>query len=819
MRKWLKNRNWYSRKWLKKWLKRVGTAVLALILIGAIIVTWLVRRAWPKLDGTLTVAGLEAPVDIVRDEWSVPHIYAENEHDLFFALGYTHAQDRLWQMEFNRRSVNGRLSEIVGTATSRIDYYYRNLRLYAMADDIWINLDAESQSVLQAYADGVNAYIETNDNKLPAEFVILGIKPEPWTPIDTLAWGNMMAQYLSSNSNMEFMRAQMVDEVGEEVMNALLPATDDDRYITVLPEVNAYAGFKNIDPTAMEGLSNVMGTTAEGVGSNGWVVSGDHTETGLPILENDIHIGLTLPSIWYAIGLHGGRFDTVGFGLAGVPGVISGHNQDIAWGMTNLGPDTQDYFLVKLNDPDTPTQYEFDGEWRDLEIIEESVIIRNNDPLDITLYMTHFGPVMAATVGKEDVEPMALRWTMYDGDNQLFPAILQLNTAQNWDQFQEALSSWHLPGQNFLYADMDGNIGLQVTGNIPIRAEGHSGNVPIPGWTSDYAWQGYIPFEELPSEYNPESGYIVNANSRSAAFDYPYRITDSYSPPYRAERIASLLEEKMPINMTDMHDVLMDTYSPTAALLLPYLLEVEAETPLQEQVLDLVSEWDMYSETDRVGASIYEAWHLHLLQNVVADDLGQDLSFQYISGQYLRHATQHVPFLVHVMAENDSRWLDDQTTEQEESRDDIVQRSFEDTLTWLTENYGDDPTKWEWGTLHSGTFPEQPFGLIPIAPVKAIFNSDTHPIRGGNFSIYANGFSWGNPFKVWVVTNAQQIMNLADFDQSTMMLSTGQNGTLFNKHREDLLSLWLSGEQIPFSYSDEAVQEQAEYTLVLTPAE
>ncbi|MCA9923548.1 MAG: penicillin acylase family protein [Anaerolineales bacterium] len=808
------------RKWFnRKWLKRIGTAVLILILIGAVIVTWLVRRAWPQLDGTLTVIGLEEPVSIIRDEYSIPHIYAENEHDLFFSLGYVHAQDRLWQMEFNRRSVSGRLSEIVGKSTSRIDYYYRNLRLYAMADDIWANLDAESQSLLQAYADGVNAYVAANNNKLPVEFTILGFKPEPWTPIDTLAWGNMMANFLSSNSDMEFMRAQMVAEVGEDVMNALLPSAADDRYISVLPEVNNYAGLKNVDTTAMVGLKDVMGSTAAGVGSNSWVVAGSNTETGLPILENDIHIGLTLPSIWYAVGLHGGRFDSVGYGLAGVPGVISGHNQNIAWGMTNLGPDTQDYYLLKLDDPDTPTRYEYDGEWRDLEIIEESVIIKNNDPLDITLYMTHAGPVMASTVGKEDVEPVALHWTLYDGDNQLFPAILQMNMAQNWDEFRQALSLWHLPGQNFLYADIDGNIGLQVTGHIPIRAEGHSGNVPVPGWTSEYEWTGYIPYDELPSEYNPESGFIVNANSRSAAIDYPYRITDSYSPPYRAERIADLLEQKTPINVADMHDVMMDTYSPTAALLLPYLLTLEAESPLQEQALDLASKWDMYSETDQAGASIYETWHVMLLQNVVADDLGEDLASQYIGGQYLRHATQHVPFLVHVMAENDTRWLDDQTTAEEESRDDIVRRSFEDALTWLTENYGDDPTAWEWGTLHGGTFPEQPFGLIPVAAVKAIFNSDTYPIRGGNFSIHANGFSWGNPFKVWVITNAQQIINLSDFDQSTMMLSTGQNGNLFNKHRKDLIPLWLNGDHIPFAYSDEAVQERAEYTLVLTPGE
>lgn len=802
---------------MRKWLLRIGTAVLVIIIIGAGIVTWLVRRAWPQLDGTLTLTGLEQPVEIKRDMWGIPQIYAQTEHDLFFAQGYIHAQDRLWQMEFNRRGSSGRLSEVVGKSTSRIDYYYRNLRLRATAEQIWENLDDESRAILQAYSDGVTAYIEDNGNKLPIEFTILGFKPEPWTPIDTLSWGNLMSTYLSSNSDMEFLRAQMIADVGEDVMNELLPAAADGRYISMPPGVNEYAGLRDVDITTMTGLKDIMGTPTEGVGSNSWVVAGSRTESGSPILENDIHIGLTLPSIWYAVGLHGGRFDTVGYGLAGIPGVISGHNQHIAWGITNLGPDTQDFYLLKLDDPENPTQYEYDGEWRDLEVIHESVIIKNNDPLDITLYMTHDGPIMAGTLGKEDVDPVALHWTLYNGDNQLFKSIIQLDLAQNWDEFRSALALWDLPGQNMLYADREGNIGFQVAGKVPIRAEGHMGDVPIPGWTSDYEWVGYIPYDELPSAFNPPSGFIVNANSRSAATDYPYRLTDSYSPPYRAERIIDLIEEKTPVTVTDMHDIMMDTNSPTAPLLLPYLEKQEPENSLQAQALQIVQDWDMQSETDQVGASIYEAWHLALLKNIISDDLGEELTTEYITGQYLRHATQHVPFLIHVMEENDTRWLDDQTTEQVETRDDIVQRSFEDALAWLTENYGDDLTKWEWGNVHTGTFPEQPFGLIPNGLVKAIFNSDTYPIRGSNLSVHANGFSWGNPFQVWVITNAQQVIDLSDFDQSIMMLSTGQNGTLFNKHREDLIPLWQSGQYIPQYFSAEAIETSTEHTLTLTP--
>jgi penicillin amidase len=385
-------------KRLARILVGLGIVLLAIVVILAAVGIWFVRRPWPQVKGTVAVKGLEVPVEVIRDEWGVPHIYAENELDLFFAQGYVHAQDRLWQMEFNRRVGSGTLSAALGESTLDIDRFMRTLGLRRAATRDWTLADDDTRAILQAYADGINAYIASHRGRLPLEFVILGVDPDPWTPVDTLLWGKVMAYSLSSSYGSELLRATMIAELGSEATQQLMPPYPGEGPFIVPPEVHNYAWLQGVrlndfDGARMSGIADLVKPNPSR-GSNNWVVHGSRTSTGMPLLADDTHLSLDMPSIWYENGLHGGRFDVVGFSFPGVPMVIIGHNSRIAWGVTNLPADVQDLYVERLNSPDQPTQYEFQGEWRDLEIVQERIEVADGEPVVLEVLITHHGPAL-----------------------------------------------------------------------------------------------------------------------------------------------------------------------------------------------------------------------------------------------------------------------------------------------------------------------------------------------------------------------------------------------------------------------------------------
>ncbi len=790
---------------IRRALVTLAIILLVLIVIVGGVGTWLVRRAWPKIDGTLEVEGLVAAVKVIRDEWAVPHIYAENEHDLFFAQGYVHAQDRLWQMEFNRRIGSGTLSEAVGESGLEADRFMRTLGLRRAAEKDWDLADDEVRALLQAYADGVNVYIETHQKRLPLEFMILGVKPEPWTPLDSLTWGKVMSYNLGSNFRNELHRASLIASLGIDAAQELLPPYPDGAPVIVPPEAGDYAWLRNVRLDRLAALRPVLGDASLEWGSNSWVVHGSRTDTGMPLLANDMHLGLNMPSIWYENGLHGGRIDSVGYSFPGAPLVIAGHNSRIAWGFTNLNPDVQDLYIEKLDDPDDPAQYEYLGEWQDLEIVRETIEIKGQDPEQLDVLTTRHGPIMNDVISSlEGAEPMALQWTALDGTH-LFRAVQLINLAENWDDFREALSYWGAPSQNAIYADVDGNIGYQSPGNIPIRASGHQGLVPVPGWTGEYEWQGFIPFDELPNAYNPPAGFIATANNKVVSEDYPYHLAYEWAAPYRAQRITDLLAANDSISLEDIQEIHSQTYSLPAEALRPYLLALSPEDDVQRRALTEVESWDLQLEADRSGAAIYEVWYWYLVANTLGDELGDDIF-------------NSVPLMIDLMSQADSPWFDDTaTTDQLESRDQIAQRSLADAVTWLSDNYGDDPGNWEWGKLHTMVFVHQPLGQSGIGLVERLFNTRSIPARGDSFTVNAAGFSFDEPFAVTHGSSQRLIADLGDWTNSLSILTTGQSGHLFNRHREDMISLWQGVEYHPVFFDQETSTANAEAVLTLTP--
>jgi penicillin amidase len=811
----------------------VGIVLLALVVIVAGAGTWLVRRPWPQTRGTIAVDGLSAPVEVIRDKLSVPNIYAQNQHDLFFAQGYVHAQDRLWQMEFNRRIGSGSLSAIVGDATLGTDRFLRTLGLHRAAEQIWTDYDPGLKAVLEAYAAGVNAYVDTHRNRLPLEFTILGVDPAPWTPVDTITWAGAMSLTLCGNYKEELLRARLIAAVGQAKALELMPPYDPNGPFVVPsasttgaasfpaeaapmppvpPEAQGYTWLQGATFEGLAAVDDLLGKVGTDVGSNNWVIAGSRTATGSPLLANDTHLGLDMPSIWYEIGLHGGGIDSVGYSFPGVPLIIIGHNARIAWGVTNLGADVQDFYIEKLDDPAHPTQYEFEGQWYDLQVLHETIEVKGSDPVPLDVLLTRHGPIMTDVLGTvAGSEPLALRWTALDG-NRILQAVLGLNVATNWDEFRQALRYWDAPSQNFVYADVDGNIGYQTPGLIPVRAPGDDGSVPMPGWTGEYEWQGTIPFDELPSTLNPPAGFIVSANNQVVPDSYAYHLTSDWAAPYRARRITDLLAADDSVTMDDIRNIHAQTYSLPAEALRPYLVAIQPEGDLQTKALAQVKAWDLYLEADRTGAPVYEVWYWYLVQNTFRDDLDPDLM-----DTYLGQSDSHVPAFIALMSQPDSPWFDDKTTPQVETRDDMLRRSLADAVTWLSSKDGDNPDRWTWGRLHTKTFIHQPLGQSGIGLLERLFNSKSIPARGDQFTVDAAWFDYSQPFAMTGGASERYVADLRDLDSSRMIHTTGQSGQIFNRHREDMISLWQDIEYGPMPFSRTAVEAQARDTLTLTP--
>lgn len=808
---------------VRKWLGRIGLFLLVGVVLLLGVATWMATRPWPQTSGTLAVAGLTDTVRIVRDASGVPQIYAQNEHDLFFAQGYVHAQERLWQMDYYRRLGSGRFSEILGARLFPTDRYLRTIGLRRHAERALAEVDAETLAILEDYCDGVNAYIESHRNNLPIEYALVGAPtPDPWTPLDVLTWGNTLSLQLAGNYRLELLRGQLFAHLGEEKTAQLLPPKAENTPLIIPNAVSLRNAFADTNFDALDTIDEVAGDPALPWGSNNWVVSGSRTESGTPILANDPHLQLGKPATWYLNGLHGGRFDVVGFSFPGSPFVVVGHNSDIAWGITNVGPDVQDLYMQRLNDEDNPTQYEWNGEWRDLEIIHDEIKVKDGDPIPITIRLTHQGPLVVESLSSTLISsaqretPLALRWSLFEVGS-VVTSLKEMNLASNWDEFRGSLEGWDIPGQNFVYADVAGNIGYQMTGKIPMRPEGHQGLVPVPGWTDEFEWEGYIPFDELPSTYNPPAGFIATANNKVVGDDYPYLIAYDWWPGYRAQRITENLAADDTITVAETRALQMDTYSIPAAAIRTSLLTVTPQDDRQRAALAELEKWDSYFEPDRVGAAIYQTWYTFLLENTIQDDLDTEYTTRFLAGNYERFGNSHIPMMVELLKTPDDPWFDDQTTPIVETFEETAQLSLNQALDWLTEKYGSDMSTWTWGRIHTVTLAHAPIGGSGIAPVERLVNGAALPMGGDNTTVNNAAFRWNAPFKVWYGTSMRYIVDMGAFDEAQVVLTTGQSGHIFNPHYDDMTPMWQNGGYVLLPFTQTAVDANAGDVLTLTP--
>lgn len=796
----------------RRLLKFLLLGLLAVVVVLAIAGVWLVRRAWPQTAGKIVAPGLSAPVEVIRDAWGVPSLYAADEHDLFFAQGYVHAQDRLWQMEYNRRLGAGELSTLFGRATLSTDKSLRALGIRRAAEADWKVSEPGTRAILQAYADGVNAFIESHRGRLPVEFTALGVRPAPWQPVDSIAWSKMIAFSLGQNQTQELMRARLAAKVGAEGVRQLMPPypSQDRQPLIVSPEAGGYGAARR---AALEKagplLTELLSETVVGVGSNNWVVHGSRTATGKPMLANDTHLELDMPSVWYENGLHAGRFNVAGFSFPGMPMVLIGHNQRIAWGISSMCGDSEDLFVEEVNDR---KQVRVGGAWRDAEIVHESIPVKGGKAVPFDVVITPHGPIINEGFELEGMPPLALRWTAADASRTL-DAVAAVDLAADWPAFRSALSRWGAPTLNFVYADVDGNIGYQGAGAMPIRAAGQLGLAPVPVGGPERDWQGMIPFDRMPTLYNPPAGFIVTANNKVVADSYPYPISWDYADPFRAQRITGLLAANPHVTLDDMQRIQSDVYSVPAEALRPYLLAIKPENGLQQKALDQVRRWDLRLTPDSPGAAIYFAWYGALIPDIYGDELGEDLM-----NQFRLTAVNQTPRLIEMMADPHNPWFDDKGTPGKvETRDDIVQRALRDAVALLSQRLGDDPAQWQWGKLHKVIFTHQPFGNSGIGPLMKLFNGGPIPAGGDGFSVSSAAPAFRNPYISRFGTSQRLIVDLGDLSRSLVVNSTGQSGLLFHRHREDQIPLWRDHRYRPMLFGRDAVEKDAAERLTLGP--
>ena len=834
----------------------VIVGVMACSLIAATVAAgWLVQRPFPQTEGTISLPGLDSDVDVLRDARGVPTVVADNAHDLFYAQGFVHAQDRFWEMDVRRHITSGRLSEMFGDSQIETDTFVRTLGWRDVAETELGQLNVETLDALQAYADGVNAYLESrSDTEVSLEYSLLAVTApnyeiEPWTPADSVSWLKAMAWDLRANLDEETDRTLLLPTVRSRIAELYPPYPYDDHQTIVtsgsvedgrfrpgdagtngaasavlapvLPELFAGA------TSGAEQLDAWLGAYGPGVGSNSFAVTGERSASGGALLANDPHLAPSLPGIWYQMNLQcrqvsaGCPYSVGGFTFSGVPGVIIGHNDNIAWGFTNNGADVADLAYEALNGD----RYVRDGRLIPLKTHTETIEVAGGDPVEITVRATDWGPLLsdvsdphrriientfspADLPGNANEVGLALQWTALT-PGRTADAILALDTASDFVEFRTASIWFEVPSQNLLYADVDGHIGYQMPGKIPIRTGG-DGTTPVAGWSSSYGWGRYIPFGQLPWSFDPPEQYIVAANQAVVDESYPYLLTRDWGYGYRSQRLVDLIKASDPLTPESAAALMTDTSNEFAPILIDELMQVDASLldPDTVRARDLLTDWDHRQDVDSAAAAYYNAVWRHLLARVFGDELTGDLRPD--------GGDRWFEVLQVILNDKQAVWWDDvRTPDKLELRDEVIAAAMEDATAELTKELGADPTGWRWGDLHQLELTNATFGSSGIAPLEALFNRGPYGVAGGEGIVNATGWNPAEGYGVDWVPSMRMVVDLTDLDGSRWVQLTGQSGHVFDPHYTDQFEAWANGDTYTWPFSPEATRDGATDSLRL----
>ncbi|MFI7341827.1 penicillin acylase family protein [Streptomyces sp. NPDC050085] len=872
-----------------------------------------VRASLPQTTGSIELQGLDGDVQVKRDGYGIPQIYASSDEDLFMAQGFVQAQDRFYEMDVRRHTTSGRLSEMFGKGQVKTDEFLRTLGWHRVAQEEYDSkLSPETKKYLQAYSKGVNAYLAGKSGKeISAEYVALGFendyKPQAWTPADSVAWLKAMAWDLRGNMQDEIDRSLMTSRLSAKQIADLYPKYPYDRNKPIVQEGAYNDATKTYDTAAsgssgaqstnsagtgltgnteapnglqsqLGGLADVLdripdsaglGPNGNGIGSNSWVVSGDHTITGKPLLANDPHLAPQLPSVWYQMGLHCTtlsekcQYDVTGYTFAGMPGVVIGHNKNISWGLTNSGADVTDLYLERFSGDG----YQYDGKTQAFKTRKEVIKVAGGDAKTITVRETNNGPLVSdrddelVKVGKKapvdstapdrgDGYGIALRWTALEPGNTM-DSVFEIDRAKNWSEFRKAAADFQVPSQNLTYADTDGHIGYQLPGRIPIRGEG-DGSLPSPGWDSKYQWTGYIKQDELPYEYDPKRGYIVTANQAVIDEDkYPYTLTTDWGYGTRSQRISDLIASKIKdggkISTDDMRTMQMDNSSEIAKLLVPKLLKIDVKDKYVREAQQLLENWDYTQNPDSAAAAYFNSVWRNILKLAFGNKLPKELR---VEGQCLyvepvdntgpadedrkvrecgqRDADSAQPdggdrwfevVRTLVNDENSDWWKAPKTRNDKatDNRDQLFARAMDDARWDLTAKLGKDIDTWSWGRLHKLELKNQTLGTEGPGWLQYVLNRGPWKLGGGEAAVNATGWNAAGGYGVDWVPSMRMVVNLADLDKSKWINLTGASGHTYSAHYTDQTDKWVNGDLLPWDFTSKAVDDSTSDTLTLKP--
>lgn len=785
----------------------VATGLLAaLSLAGAYAY---LHRSLPQTKGEIRLAGLGASAEILRDRYGIPHIFASSMEDANFALGFVHAQDRLWQMEMSRRVAAGRLAEIVGVSGLETDRFLRTLGVRRSAEANLLTLDDETRKLLEAYAAGVNAFLAT-DPVLPVEFWLTGARPEPWVPADSVSWIKMMAWDLGGNWRNELLRMRLARTLPLARIHELLPPYPGES-VPVIADLKELYSTMERDAVRLAQFA----PDNEGIGSNNWVVSGERSASGKPLLANDPHLGLTAPPVWYFAQLSVPGINVIGSTLPGVPGVILGRNDRVAWGFTNTGPDVQDLFIEKLDAaggylaPDGP---------RSFKVINEVIRVKGGEPEKLRVRVSRHGPIISDVLkAAQDESPrghvIAFSWTALAEDDRSMQAALKFARAREWDGFLAAARDFQAPQQSIVYADVEGNIGFVAAGRVPHRQPTNDlkGMAPAPGWLAKYDWAGTIPFEQLPRSFNPASGAIVTANHRITPPGYPHFISSNWEPPFRADRIQQLLDATPKHTVNSFARIQADVTSLAMRELLPRLLATRPRSEEARKALALLAKWDGAMAPERAEPLIAWGWYRELTRAIYADELGDAFRQNWLA---------RAVFIGSVLSGDaqKARWCDDVRTPAAETCEEVLALSLEAALADLSKRYGSDQSRWRWGEAHVARHEHRPLGrqalLAKLFDVTVPSPGDTYTVNVGR-NVMSND---AEPFANRHAASLRAIYDLSDLEKSLYIHSGGQSGNILSDHYKAFSEAWAKNEYIPMRAERKTLDAEPHQLLKLVPA-
>lgn len=756
-----------------KIIKRVLIVILALLVVGGGYGYYFLHKSLPTVEGKVEVSVLDNNVKVTRNDKGIPTIEAENDKDLYRAQGYVHAQDRLFQMDLARRQASGRLSEVVGKAALENDKKFLVFSLRKAAEDSYSGYSDSAKEVLDAYAEGVNAYIDeaVQDNKLSYEFSLLGYKPEKWTPIDSLTIGKYMAYDLGGHWDHLAFNNWILNNLGEDNLKQLLPESfsqnkdsEDIIKANLGLDINVDSKLASVERPPMEN------------GSNNWVVSGKKTKSGKSLLADDPHLGLSTPSVWYQMNLRTPDSKVSGVIFPGIPGIILGHNENIAWGVTNFGPDVQDLYIEK-RDQNNPHRFEYDGEYYDAEVSSYDIKVKNGESEKFEVVRTKHGPIideLLKPLGQSD-KSFSMQWTALESTQEL-EAIIDINKSKNWNEFEKALENFKAPAQNFVFADNDGNIAYKSNGNVPIRKKG-DGNLPVPGYSSEYGWDGYIAYDKLPKLYNPEEGFIATANTETLKTDY--HTSNVWAQPYRKARIDEVLSSKNDLTVDDMKNLQMDTKNLYAKDFLDSLFKHTSENNISDKdAYNKLKSWDYNDDKDSAAPLIYDTWMRVIREKILKDKMSAE------AYKFMPHKESYTDKILRDALDGKKVNL----IEEKGGINKVLEDSFNDTISELKNKYGNNINSWKWGGNHKLGFRHP---LSKSSDLLAYFlNPKEYPISGSKVTVQA-----ARQNEEGLVNHGASWRFVYDFDNNTgyHIVGPGQSGHFMSSHYDDQVKDWIEG--------------------------